>query len=74
LGRDLAGGDRVDKFFRLFGDSDGGGPVGVRDPQRFAGALGQRAGDRGCLAYFDYDGDGRVGFGDLAPLLRRLGR
>jgi acetyl esterase/lipase len=74
LGHPLAGGDRTDTFFRLFGDSDGDGHVDLRDLLRFGGTLGKRAGDPGYLWYFDYDGDGGVDFGDLLQLLRRLGR
>jgi acetyl esterase/lipase len=73
LGRTLAGGDRIDTFFRLFGDADGDGHVGLDDLRSFLSTLGKRAGDPGYLGYFDYDGDGRVDFGDLLQLLRRLG-
>jgi dienelactone hydrolase len=78
-GRDLdgdgdgsAGGDRVDGFFRLFGDSDGDGHVDVGDLHTFLSTFGKRAGDPGYLWYFDYDGDGRVGVADLLQLLARL--
>jgi photosystem II stability/assembly factor-like uncharacterized protein len=73
-GTGVEGSDRTDNFSRLFGDSDGAGHVGLRDLLRFAGTLGKRAGDPGYLAYFDYDGDGGVDFGDLFQLLRRFGR
>ena len=48
--------------------------IAVVDLALFAGTFGKRAGDPGYLWYFDYDGDGRVDFGDLLQLLRRFGR
>jgi hypothetical protein len=72
-GTGVAGSDRVDTFFRLFGDADGDGHVDLGDLLRFAGTFGKHAGDPGYLSYLDYDGDGRVDFGDLLQLLRRLG-
>jgi hypothetical protein len=72
-GTGVAGSDRVDTFFRLFGDGDGDGHVDLSDLLRFAGTFGKHAGDPGYLWYFDYDGDRRVDFGDLFQLLLRLG-
>jgi hypothetical protein len=72
-GTGVAGSDRTDTFFRLFGDADGDGHVDLGDLLRFAGTVGKRAGDPCYLSYLDYDGDGRVDFGDLLQLLRRLG-
>jgi hypothetical protein len=69
-----ASSDRVDTFFRLFGDADGDGHVDLGDLIRFAGTFGKHAGDPGYLWYFDYDSDGRVDGSDLVQLLRRLGR
>jgi hypothetical protein len=56
-----AGGDRVDGFFRLFGDSDGNGDVDRQDRDRFRSAFGKTAAEAGYLWYFDFDfdGDGR---------------
>jgi hypothetical protein len=73
-GTGVAGSDRVDTFFRLFGDSDGDGHVDLSDLRSFLTTLGKRAGDPGYLWYFDYDSDGSVDFGDLFQLLRRFGR
>jgi hypothetical protein len=73
-GTGVAGSDRVDTFFRLFGDSDGDGHVGLDDLRSLVSTLGKRAGDSGFLWYFDYDGDGRVDLGDLFQLLLRVGR
>jgi len=64
-GTGVAGSDRVDTFFRLFGDADGDGHVDLGDVLRFAGTFGKHAGDPGYLRYFDYDGDGRVDGSDL---------
>ena len=58
-------GERVDSFFRLFGDADGDGNVDLGDVLRFAGTVGKRAGDPGYLWYFDYDSDGRLDGSDL---------
>ena len=54
-GNGLAGGDRVDSFFRLFGDSDGDGDVDRLDRDRFRSAFEKNA---GYLWHFDLDGDG----------------
>ena len=69
----MAGSDRVDTFFRLFGDSNGDGHVGWDDLSSFVRTFGKHAGDPGYLWYFDYDSDGRVDGSDLVQLLRRLG-
>jgi hypothetical protein len=72
-GTGVAGSDHVDTFFRLFGDSDGNGHVDLQDLLHFADTFGKSAGDPGYLWYFDYEADGRIDFGDLLQLLRRLG-
>lgn len=59
-GDGVAGGDRVDSFFRLFGDSDGDGDVDGQDRDRFQSAFGTTAADAGYLWYLDFDGDGDV--------------
>lgn len=80
LGRSLdgdgdgsAGGDRSDAFFRLYGDSDGDRDVDLRDLGRLLSTFGRRAGDPHYLAYFDVNGDDRVGVIDLVAFARRLG-
>jgi hypothetical protein len=73
-GTGVAGSDRVDTFFRLFGDSDGDGHVSLDDLRSFVSTFGKDAGDPGYLWYFDYNGDGRVDVGDLLQLLRRFGQ
>ena len=57
-GDGVSGGDRVDGFFRLFGDSDGDGDVDQLDRDRFRFAFRTSAGVAGYLWYFDFDGDG----------------
>jgi hypothetical protein len=69
-----AGGDRVDGFFRLFGDADGDGDVDQADRDRFRSAFGTTAADAGYLWYFDFDGDGDVDGHDNGQFNRRFGR
>src|SRR5262249_57482473 len=73
-GNGSSGGDRVDSFFRLFGDSDGDGDVDQRDRDRFPAAFGTSAADAGYLWYFDFDGDGDVDGRDNGQFNRRFGR
>jgi hypothetical protein len=68
------GGNRVDAFFRFFGDSDGDRDVDVHDLVRFLSTLGKRRGDSHFLWYFDYDSDGNVGLEDAYQFALRLGR
>jgi hypothetical protein len=69
-----AGGNRVDAFFRLFGDSDGDGDVDGQDRDRFRSAFGTTAADAGYLWYFDFDGDGDVDGRDNGEYNRRFGQ
>jgi hypothetical protein len=69
-----AGGNRVDAFFRFFGDSDGDRDVDVHDLVRFLSTLGKRRGDSHFLWYFDYDSDGNVGLEDAYQFALRFGR
>src|SRR5262249_7958628 len=69
-GTGMAGNDHLETCFLLFGDADAAGPVDLQDLERFIGTFGKRTGDAGFLAYFDYNADGRIDFGQL---LRRLG-
>jgi hypothetical protein len=73
-GDGAAGSNRVDGFFRLFGDSDGDGDVDKRDRDRFRAAFGTSAADAGYLWYFDFDGDGDVDDPDNGQFNRRFGR
>jgi hypothetical protein len=69
-----AGGDRVDSFFRLFGDADGDGVVDERDRALFRSAFKTRVGGAGYLWYFDYDGDGGIDGQDNGQFNRSFGR
>jgi len=73
-GDGAAGGDRVDGFHRLFGDSDGDGDVDRPDRDRFRSAFGTTATDVGYLWYFDFDGDGDVDGLDNGQFNRRFGQ
>lgn len=67
------GSNRVDTFFRLFGDSNGDGHVDLQDLLGFMSTFGKHAGDPGYLSYFDYYGAGSVDLGDLLQFLLRFG-
>ena len=67
------GGERVDGFHRLFGDSDGDGDVDGQDRDRFRTAFGSTVGDPGYLWHFDFDGDRDVDGRDNGQFNRRFG-
>lgn len=69
-----AGGNRVDGFSRLFGDSDGDGDVDRLDRDLFRSAFKKSAGEAGYLWYFDFDGDGDVDGRDNGQFNRRFGQ
>jgi hypothetical protein len=73
-GNGSAGGNRVDSFFRLFGDSDGDRDVDGRDRDLFRSAFKKIAGQAGYLWYFDFDGDGDVDDPDNGQFNRRFGQ
>jgi hypothetical protein len=73
-GDGVAGGDRVDAFFRLFGDSDGDGDVDWRDRELFRSAFLKSAGEDCYLLYFDFYGDGDVDDPDNGQFNRRFGQ
>jgi arylsulfate sulfotransferase len=73
-GNGTAGGDRVDGFFRLFGDGDGDGDVDGADRDLFRSAFKTSAGDAGYVWYFDFDGDGDVDGHDNGQFHRRFGQ
>ena len=81
LGRELdgdcdgtPGGNRVDSFFRLFGDSDGDHDVDGLDRDRFRSAFKSSTADTNYLWYFDFDGDGDVDGRDNGEFNRRFGQ
>jgi hypothetical protein len=65
------GGNRVDAFFRRFGDSDGDGDVDGTDQRLFKSAFKTELTDNAFLALFDYDGDGDVDQNDRAEFNQR---
>jgi uncharacterized delta-60 repeat protein len=67
------GGERVDAFFRLFGDTDGDGDVDARDLGVFASAFGTRSRDRDYLWYLDFDDNNRILALDLVFFLLNYG-
>jgi Arylsulfotransferase (ASST) len=73
-GNGSAGGDRVDGFFRLFGDSDGDRDLDQSDRDLFRSAFKTSAGDAGYLWYFDFDGNGEVNGRDDGQFNRRFGQ
>lgn len=79
IGRELdgdrdgnGGGDRVDAFFRLFGDSDGDDDVDAVDRDLFRSAFGKSAGQNGYWWYLDFDADGGVDGRDNGQFNRRF--
>jgi alkaline phosphatase D len=66
-----AGGDRVDGFFRLFGDTDGDRDVDHADLDVMLSSFHKNQGDAGFLWYLDYDGDGDVDGLDMAQFNHR---
>jgi arylsulfate sulfotransferase len=72
-GDGVAGGDRVDGFFRLFGDADGDGDIDHADLDVMLSSFRKTPGDAGFLWYLDYDGNGDVGGLDMAQFNQRRG-
>src|SRR6516162_8129117 len=70
----VAGTDRVDTFFRLFGDANGDGVVDEQDRELFRAAFKTKAGEAGYLWWFDFDGDGVIDGLDNGEFNRRFGR
>src|SRR5262249_17921906 len=66
-----AGGDRVDAFFRLFGDTDGDHDVDHADLDVMLSSFRKSKGDAGFLWFLDYDGDGDVDGRDMAQFNHR---
>jgi hypothetical protein len=72
-GDGAAGGDRVNGFFRLFGDTDGDRDVDHADLDVMLGSFRKNRGDAGYLWYLDYVGDGDVDGLDMAQFNHRRG-
>ena len=67
-----AGGNQVDQFFRLFGDSDGDGDVDGQDFGRFGMTFLKTEGGEGYNQQFDFDSDGDVDGEDYGQLELRF--
>ena len=66
--------DVVDKFFRLFGDTNGNGVVDNADSFAFAKALNKSSSQAGYLWYLDYNDDGKIDVNDYAQFKKRYGK
>jgi hypothetical protein len=64
-----AGGNRVDEFFRLFGDTNGDGDVDWLDAEVLSATFGKRSRDPGYLWYLDFNDNGRVWAEDVVFFL-----
>jgi VCBS repeat-containing protein len=64
-----AGGNRVDEFFRRFGDTDGDDDVDCFDAEVFESTFNKRSHQSGYLWYLDYNANGRIWAEDLALFL-----
>jgi hypothetical protein len=69
-----AGGNRLDNFVRLFGDTDSDADVDTHDLLRLLSTLGKHKGDSNYLWYLDYDASGSVGILDVIQFANRLRR
>jgi hypothetical protein len=67
----FAGGNRVDGYFRLFGDTDGDHDVDGADLRVMLSNFRKSRGDAGFLWFLDYDADGDVDGRDMAQFNRR---
>ena len=70
-GNGSAGGDRVDGFFRLFGDTDVDHDVDHADLDVMLSSFRKSRGDAGFLWFLDYDGGGNVDGLDMAQFNQR---
>jgi hypothetical protein len=71
VGNTLAA-DKVDTFFRLYGDVNGDGTVNNTDTFKMKSTFLKNAGDAGYLAYLDYNGDGTINNSDTFQLKKRF--
>jgi hypothetical protein len=72
-GDGMVGGDRVDRFFRLYGDVNGDARIDNTDRTAFLAAYRSRKGMASYHWYFDYNGDGLVDSIDCYQFLNRYG-
>jgi hypothetical protein len=68
------GGDHVDAFFRLFGDSDGDHDVDWLDRDLFRSTFKKSAGQFDNLWFLDFNGDDVVDGPDNGQFNRRFGQ
>jgi len=67
------GDDEADNFFRLYGDTNGDGLVGIVEFGQFRATFGKTPGQSGYDARFDFDGGG-VGITDFGQFRARFGK
>jgi hypothetical protein len=65
--------DKVDTFFRLYGDTNGDGTVNNADTFQLRKTFGKNTEDAGFLAYLDYNGAGTISNADVFQFRRRFG-
>ena len=70
-GNGSAGGNTVDSFFRLFGDTDGDHDVDHADLDVMLSSFRKSRGEAGFLWFLDYEGDGDVDGLDMAQFNHR---
>ncbi|WP_160148247.1 SdrD B-like domain-containing protein [Rubripirellula obstinata] len=63
-----------DRFFRLLGDSDGDGSVGLTDFAGFRSTFGRSIGDPEFDLSFDFDDNGEIGLIDFASFRSGFGK
>lgn len=70
----ILGSVEADKFFALYGDTNGDGLVGVAEFGQFRSTFGKLSADPGFNGQYDYEGDGAVGVGDFGQFRSRFGK
>ncbi len=73
-GNYVFGAQAADKFFALYGDTDGDRTVGVADFGRFRSAFGKNKGDAGYDASLDYESNDSIGVTDFGQFRSRFGK
>lgn len=71
-GDGAAGGDTVEKFFRLYGDSEGDRDLDDDDLAVLVSKLSKQSGDEGYLSYFDINGNDRIDRKDKRQVLAKF--
>ncbi len=64
----------ADKFFALFGDTNGDNLVGIAEFGQFRSTFGKLSTAVGYNDLFDYDRDGAVGVSDFGQFRSRFGK